>query len=356
MSSVRLDSAKPVRQGEELDTGSLDAFLATALPDLSGDLVVEQFPSGFSNLTYLIRKGERALVLRRPPFGVQVRSGHDMAREHRILSALSRVYPLAPKPLVFSDDESVIGAPFYVMERREGVILRSGIPKGLEITPERMRSMCDSLVAGLADLHAVDVQRAGLSDLGNPDGYVRRQVEGWIKRFDKARTGPTPEIDRIGAWLRERIPAESGATLVHNDYKFDNVMLSPADPTKIIAVLDWELCTIGDPLLDLGTTLGYWIQPSDNPILLALPFGPTAEPGAFTRAEVAEAYAEKTGRDLSNILYYYVFGLLKIGGIVQQIFYRYEKGFTQDPRFSMLDKVVELLGQRGVAAIEQGRV
>ncbi len=353
---AHIDSTKPVREGEQLDLAALDAYLHRSLPQLDGELVVEQFPSGFSNLTYLLRKGETELVLRRPPFKVQVKSGHDMGREHRVLSGLQGVYPLAPRPLAYCEDEEVLGAPFYVMERRRGIILRKTIPKALRVSPEGLRAMCTTLVDQLAALHAIDLESAGLGDLGRPEGYVQRQVEGWIGRLEKAKTSEIPDLDRLGAWLREHLPAEQGAaTLVHNDYKFDNVMLDAEDPTRIVAVLDWEMCTVGDPLMDLGTTLGYWVEADDEPAWKAMAFGPTSAPGAMTRRELAVRYGEVTGRDVSNMLYYYCFALLKIAGIVQQIYYRWAKGYTKDPRFAMLDQIVLALGRTGVRAIDAGR-
>ncbi len=349
-----IDGAKPVREGEGFDLAALDAYMARALPQLSGELSVEQFPKGYSNLTYLLRKGDAELVLRRPPFAVQVKSGHDMAREYRVLSALHGVYSLAPRPLCHCEDLEVLGAPFYLMERRRGIILRKRLPPRLGIGPDKLRSMCESLVDGLAELHGVDLAAAGLGDFGRPQGYVQRQVDGWIGRFAKAKTSEVPDIDHLGQWLRQRIPQSGDATLVHNDYKFDNVMLDPGDPTRIVAVLDWEMCTVGDPLMDLGTTLGYWAQADDDPRWQAMAFGPTTAPGALTRRELAERYAERTGRDISNMLFYYCFALLKIAGIVQQIYYRWSKGYTKDPRFAALDQIVLALGQTGARAIERG--
>lgn len=350
-----LDGAKPVRDGEELDLAKLDEYLATALQDVSGELVVEQFPSGFSNLTYLLRKGETELVLRRPPLGARVKSGHDMGREVRVLRGLGQRYAVAPKPLAYCEDEAVLGAPFYVMERRRGVIVRRKLPASWAKDPATFKTMCNALVDTLADLHAVDVEAVGLGDLGRPKGYIERQVRGWIGRFEKSKTSELPDMDALGRWLVDNMPAQGEGTLVHNDYKFDNVMFAPDDPSKITAVLDWEMCTLGDPLIDLGTTLGYWVQHDDDPVWKAMGFSPTTSAGALTRQEVAARYGERTGRDVSNMLYYYCFALLKIGVIVQQIFYRYANGMTRDPRFAQLDRVVAALASMGVSAAERGR-
>jgi len=352
---AHIDGTKPVRDGEQLDLAALDAYLEQHVEGLSGALSVEQFPSGYSNLTYLLRKGDTELVLRRPPHGAQVKSGHDMGREHRVLSGLQGVYPLAPRPLAYCEDPGVLGAPFYVMERRRGIILRKKIPRALGVGPDTLHAMCGTLVDELGALHAIDLEQAGLGSLGRPEGYVQRQVEGWIGRFDRAKTSEVPEIDQLGAWLRENLPPPSGeATLVHNDYKFDNVMLDPEDLTRIVAVLDWEMCTVGEPLMDLGTLLGYWVQADDDPRWQAMAFGPTTTPGAMTRQELVARYGEVTGRDVSGMLYYYCFALLKIAGIVQQIYYRYAQGHTKDPRFAMLDQIVLALGQTGARAIERG--
>ncbi len=348
-----VDGTKPVRAGEELDLGALDRVLEEHL-GLTGRLVVEQFPGGYSNLTYLLRKGDTELVLRRPPAGVQVKSGHDMGREFHVLDRLWSVFPPAPRPLYYRAEPDVLGAPFYVMERRRGIVVRKSLPEPLRGDPPLFRRMCESLVDCLADLHAVDYTAAGLADLGKPEGYVRRQVEGWIARWEKAKLDDVPEMDEVGRWLVANMPPESGAALVHNDFKFDNVILDVDDPTKIVAVLDWEMCTLGDPLMDLGTAVSYWVQPDDDPVWVASGFAPTAAPGGLTRREVAARYGERTGRDVSNMLYYYVFALLKGGVILQQIFYRYAKGFTGDPRFAKLDVLVQVLARMALRSVETG--
>lgn len=351
-----LDGAVPVRAGETLDLVALDAYLGEALPDVSGELAVEQFPSGFSNLTYLLKKGAQELVLRRPPFGAQVKSGHDMQREHTVLSGLSGAYPHAPKPLALCTDHGVLGCDFYVMQRRRGLILRNALPESLQGDEALFGRMCESVVDGLAQLHAVDLKATGLDQLDRGPSYVKRQVEGWLRRLERAKTSRLPDFDTVGAWLGEHMREDVPHTLIHNDYKFDNVMLDPAEPTRIVAVLDWEMCTVGDPLMDLGTTLGYWTEPGDDPVWQAMGLSPTASPGGLTRGQIAQRYAEKTGRDVSDVLFYYAFGLLKIGVIVQQIFFRYAKGHTKDLRFAKLDRVVAALGRMATQAIERGSI
>jgi aminoglycoside phosphotransferase (APT) family kinase protein len=350
-----LDKSRRVREGEELDLAKLEAYLKENIDGLSGDLVVEQFPSGFSNLTYLLRVGDTELVLRRPPFGSKVKSAHDMGREHRVLSALHPIYPQAPKPLAFCQDEDVIGADFYVMERISGVIFRGKKPEGFRSDPETVRACCKSLVKNLADLHALDYAAAGLGEMRKEGSYVERQVKGWIKRYYGSQTDDIPAIEETAKWLEANYPEDTGAVLVHNDYKFDNVVLDPDDITKIIGVLDWEMCTIGDPLMDLGTSLGYWNEANDPSMGIVQCFL-TLEEGALTRQEVVDYYAELTGRDVSNMQFYFVFALFKLAVIVQQIYYRYKKGLTKDERFASLIMMVGALGIKATDCIETGKL
>ncbi len=357
MSQGPVDQARAVREGEALDTERLAAFIAERMPEAEGEVEVLQFPGGHSNLTYLVRAGGRELVLRRPPFGTKVKSAHDMGREYRILSRLADVYPKAPRARLYCDDPAVLGAPFYLMDRVEGVILRKQqAPAGVALPPERMRALSEALVDGLAELHGVDFAACGLGDLGHPEGYVRRQVEGWTRRYAAARTDDLPEVERAAAWLLDHVPPERGAALIHNDYKYDNLVLDPADLTRIVAVLDWEMATVGDPLMDLGTSLGYWVDPDDSPEMRMLPVGPTTLPGNLTRAEVVARYAEKSGDDVAGILFYYVFGLFKVAVIAQQIYARFKQGLTQDPRFQAMILGVTVLGKTADRAVEVGRI
>ena len=351
-----IDASAPVRSGEQLDAAKLNDWLTANVPDASGPLTIEQFPQGFSNLTYFLKLGDQELVLRRPPIGNAVRSAHDMGREYHVLEKLSRVYDLAPRPLAYCDDETLLGGPFYVMERRRGVILRKKLPDGFNIAPETFRRLGESLIENLARLHAIDYEAAGLGELGRPAGFIERQVAGWTKRYHQAQTDDFPDVVRTAEWVAANMPAESGATLIHNDYKYDNLVLDPTDLTRITAVLDWEMCTLGDPLLDLGVSLSYWVQADDDEVLRYFIPGPTNLPGNLTRHELIDRYTAITGRDTSNMLFYYAFGMFKLAVIIQQIYVRYAKGYTRDPRFSGLNHVVEGLGRAGMNAIEKGRV
>jgi aminoglycoside phosphotransferase (APT) family kinase protein len=357
-----------VRAGEELDIEKLRTFLRAELAEPAGEITIEQFPAGSSNLTYLVRLGTDEYVLRRPPFGNTVKTAHDMRREYEVLSNLSTVYPPAPRPLLFCDDEMVIGSEFYLMERRRGVIVRNSLtarqfPEGSVQLAERFETdrkcqidVCRAFIANLAELHSLDPITAGLSGLGKPEGYNRRQVEGWTKRYFAAKTHEWPALESSIEWLNSNVPPESGASIIHNDYKFDNVMLDPNDLTRVTAVLDWEMVTIGDPLMDLGTTLGYWISPESGDELLSMPFNPRSLMENISRQQMTEMYAEASGRGLPDLLFYYVFGIFKIAVIAQQIYARFVKGFTNDPRFAGFDRFVSALGSIASNALERGRI
>jgi aminoglycoside phosphotransferase (APT) family kinase protein len=358
---------RAVKAGEELDVEALTSFVSSEFPNSVGALTIEQFPAGSSNLTYLIKAGDEEFVLRRPPFGNTVKTAHDMRREFEALTKLSAVYAPAPKPLAFCDDTAVIGSEFYLMERRSGLIIRGEISRSgqpvctslaerLENSDDYQVEVCKSFIDNLAALHALDYQAAGLGDLGKPEGYARRQVEGWMKRYFDAKTDEWAELEEAIAWLNTNIPTQSGASLVHNDYKFDNVMLDPEDLTRIVAVLDWEMVTVGDPLMDLGTTLGYWIGREGGDAILKMPFNPRVLRENISRRQLVDMYTEASGRDISNILYYYVFGLFKIAAIAQQIYARYVKGFTHDERFAHFDKFVSSLGDIAAHSIEVDRI
>jgi aminoglycoside phosphotransferase (APT) family kinase protein len=334
---------REVRPGEELDLARLGEFLGARLPGKNGAVSVRQFPSGHSNLTYLVTFGAREMVLRRPPFGSKVKTAHDMGREFRVLSKLHGAFVAAPKVILYCDDDSVIGAPFYLMEPIAGVIPRRAMPKGYELTPERAKGLSESFIDTLARLHRLDYAAIGLADLGKPQGYMERQVRGWSERYHAAKTHEFVGSERMLAWFAENAPASGEAALIHNDYKYDNVILDPADITRIVGVLDWEMCTIGDPLSDLGTTLAYWVDADDPEELKVLRWSPTDAPGSLTRQELAERYALRTGRDVLHLRFYLAFAYFKIAVIVQQIYFRYHQGLTKDERFASMPAVVETL-------------
>jgi aminoglycoside phosphotransferase (APT) family kinase protein len=348
------DHPAAVRAGEDLNLAALEPYLQAHFPDARGPLVVKQFPSGHSNLTYSVRFGEREFVLRRPPFGSKVKSAHDMGREFRVLSKLHAAYPPAPEVFLFCEDADVLGAPFYLMNPIRGIILRRNPPPGLDFTAATARKLSESFIDNLARLHALNYAEIGLADLGKPEGYVERQVRGWTERYYGSRTHDFPEVERIVGWMKEHMPAASDATLVHNDYKCDNLVLDINDLTKIVGVLDWEMCTIGDPLTDLGTALAYWIDAGDPEGMQKIRWGPTTHPGGMTRGELVARYAEKTGRDISHMDFYLAFARFKVAVIVQQIYYRYHQGLTKDERFASMPAVIEVLLQTSLEGAETG--
>jgi aminoglycoside phosphotransferase (APT) family kinase protein len=342
----------PPRPGEELDQDRLADYLRLAV-GLEGPLRVQQFPGGHSNLTYLVSSGGREVVLRRPPFGSTVKAAHDMGREFKVLSALGPIFPKVPQVMAFCEDASVLGAPFYLMERVRGVVLRRRLPEGVALPPETVSRLCAAFVETLVELHRLDYAAAGLAGFGNPEGYALRQVTGWTKRYRDAQTGQIGDLDAVAGWLAEHVPPAQGASLLHNDYKHDNLVLDPGRPDRIVGVLDWEMSTLGDPLMDLGTTLAYWVEEGDGEELKAVAFGPTRLPGSYTRRQLVDRYAERSGRGVHDVDFYYCFGLFKIAVVVQQIYYRFRQGLTHDPRFAGLGGAVSVLARQ--AALYLGR-
>jgi aminoglycoside phosphotransferase (APT) family kinase protein len=350
-----LDSPGPVRDGEHIPLDALRAWWEGTLGHVHS-VEVEQFPRGFSNLTYLVRAGGDEYVLRRPPFGVKPGIAHDVLREGRLLAALRPAYPRVPAIIAVCEDAGVIGAPFVIMERVRGLIVRGTIPPSLAFGASQLRALSAAAVETLAGLHKVNWRVPGLDTLGKPDGYVQRQVDGWAKRWEAARTGDVPAVERVLAWLAANAPPTGDATLVHNDFKFDNLVLDPADPTRVRAVLDWEMATIGDPRLDLATTLGYWIEPTDPAELVQLGIGVTALPGNWTREQVVTAWEASSGRRAGGAVWLFGFGLFKVAVIAQQIFARHAAGHTKDPRFARLDAAVAALGALASRAIDANRI
>jgi aminoglycoside phosphotransferase (APT) family kinase protein len=351
------DQPAAIRNGEAFETKKLESFLRDSIPDLGREMVIQQFPGGHSNLTYLITFGKRELVLRRPPFGTKAKSAHDMGREYRVLSALKDTYPYGPKPLAYAEDTTIIGCPFYVMERITGVIVRREFPAGLDASPDTIRALCRNMVQVHHDLHAIDPRGVGLDNFGKPAGYVERQVTGWSRRYRNARTPDAPDCEAVMAWLLEKMPPDSPApAIIHNDFKLDNVVLDPDNPQEIIGVLDWEMATVGDPLMDLGGSLAYWVQKDDPPDLQAIRSMPTDAAGALSRDEIVDYYARLSKRAIDNYDFYYCFGLFRLAVIAQQIYYRYYHGQTRDERFKMMIFGVHALEKTAIDNIERSKL
>jgi len=349
------DQSTQIRAGEELDAALIDPYLKNHIASLVGvddTPRISQFPGGASNLTYLVQYPHQEFVLRRPPFGQKARSAHDMGREFRIINQLKDAFPYCPKAFVHCTDESVIGAEFYVMERIRGIILRSDLPPELKLDASQTEHLCKSFIDRLVELHQVDYQACGLADLGKPQGYVERQVRGWSERYDKARTPDAPDWTSVKAWLVDKMPPDHPVpALIHNDYRFDNVLLDPDNPMQIIGVLDWEMTTLGDPLMDLGNTLAYWIEASDPAPVQLMRRQPSHAPGMLSRQAFVAYYAERSGIKIDNVDFYYTYGLFRLAGIVQQIYYRFFHGQTQDKRFAQFIHMNTLLEQMSLQVI-----
>jgi len=333
----------PVRIGEEIDLEKLTAYLEGRLPCAEGAIEILQFAGGHANLTYLLRFPEKEYVLRRPPIGPVAKTAHDMGREHRVLSRLYKAFPLAPRSLLHCEDTAVVGSPFIIMERRDGTVVRKVVPPayGSGRDPEQNRILSEVLVDTLAALHKVDVASVGLEKIGKPQGYMERQIRGWGDRYDRAKTKEIPFFEDLKGWLMEKMPPSLDATLVHNDWRLDNMMLDPGNPAKVVAVFDWDMCTLGDPLSDLGCMLSFWFEEGEH--LAAMTAMPSTVPGFMKRAEAIHRYGEVSGKDVSKVDFYYVFGLYKMAVVVQQIYFRYSRGQTTDERFSLFEVGAELL-------------
>lgn len=334
-----------VRPDERFNEAKLSGYLRGKLPGSERPLTVRQFGGGAANLTYLLDYGSHEYVLRRPPLGPVAKSAHDMAREYAVLSVLHQVFPLAPQAFLYCDDDSVIGADFFVMARQRGVVVRKRIPDAFAAVPDAPRQMSEALVDALADFHAVDYEAIGLGDLGKPDGFIERQVAGWYRRWQAAKTEELEVMTAVYHHLRDHIPPTTGHSLVHNDYKLDNVMFAADDPARMVAIFDWDMCTLGDPLSDLGAMLCYWTEPDDPPMFQAMSMMPTGDLGFLTRAELVERYAERSGRSVTNIRFYHTLGLFRLTVIIAQIYIRYARGQTQDGRFAAFGPMIPVLAQ-----------
>jgi aminoglycoside phosphotransferase (APT) family kinase protein len=348
--------AEPVRDEDAFDVEAVTRWLranATAfVEDLEGTPEVRQFPGGASNLTYLLRydppdRARRDLILRRPPTGAKAAGAHDMGREFRIQSALAPVFAYVPRMVGFCQDDSVIGSDFYVMERLDGTILRRDLP--WRLTPDEASTLCANALDVLVALHSVDVEtHPELAELGRGDGYVARQVSGWTDRFERARTDDTGDWSDVVAWLDAHQPRDAAQVLIHNDFRLDNLVLAPDDRLRIVGVLDWEMATVGDPLMDLGGMLAYWVERDDDEFFQMFRRQPSSEPGMWTRREFVERYCERMGFGLTpeQWLFYEVFGLFRLAVIAQQIWYRYFHGQTTNEAYAVFGPAVGYLETR----------
>ena len=355
-SNFSIDSPKNIRDGEEFPIENLEIFLKENDFEIN-NLIFKQFPSGYSNLTYFLKSSSKEFVLRRPPFGAKsLKGGHDMLREYNVLKNLKSQFNKVPKVHLYCDNDDIIGAPFYIMDRVEGYIIRPNLQEQDSPGEEVIRNVSDSLVSTLVELHNVDINEANLNNLGKIDGYVKRQVEGWIKRYNHSKTDIIANMDFVAKWLNDNQPLEVEGSIVHNDFKYDNLVLDKNNHSKITAVLDWEMATIGDPFMDLGTTLGYWMDKNDLPELKLFQLSATTLEGNPTREGILEMYESKSGKKIPNPVFYYVFGLFKIAVIAQQIYFRYKKGFTKDRRFGLLNLAVMSLSIMAKQAIIKNRL
>ncbi|WP_378174694.1 phosphotransferase family protein [Aquimarina sp. SS2-1] len=346
-----------VRKGEELNEKTLKLFLHKKglIDNDQSSWQVEQYTHGYSNLTYLLKIEEKEYVLRRPPFGA-IKRGHDMGREFKVQSGVYKAFPKVPKMYAFTDDESILGCPFYIMEKVDGIILSAREAKKRNVSANDFKTIADSWLNTFVALHDIDYKAVGLEDLGKPQGYVERQVSNWGKQYLNAATDDVPAAEKVMKWMKEHQPKDYRYSLVHNDFKYDNVVFKDDSWKEVIAVLDWEMATLGDPLMDLGTSLGYWTMSSDHEFVQQGIPSPTIMEGNPSRSEIVELYAQKSGRDVDHLIFYYAFGLFKIAVIAQQIYYRYNKGLTTDPRFAQLNKAAELLCNLAWQAIQTKKI
>ncbi len=351
MASPSISDTIEVRADERIDEERVVSYLRGKLPGTEHKLSVRQFGGGAANLTYLLDYGSHEYVLRRPPLGPVAPSAHDMARESKVLLRLWQAFPHAPRAFLFNADESIVGAPFFVMERRHGIVVRSSIPPAYDRWRDAPARMSRALIETLADLHAVDSGAIGLADLGRPAGFIGRQIEGWWRRWQAAKLEELPAMNAVYDWLRSNEPPEGAPSLVHNDYKLDNVMLDRADPGRIVAVFDWDMCTLGDPLSDVGALLAWWCRPQDPAHFRAMAMMPLDD-RFLSREELVARYAEYSGRDLSAIRFYHALSLFRVTVIIAQIYVRYVRGQTQDRRFAAFGPRIPAAAQAALDVAE----
>jgi aminoglycoside phosphotransferase (APT) family kinase protein len=358
MSEVeQVDGASEVREEDSFDVEAVREWLKGQGTDLSGEVEVRQFGGGASNLTYSLRDGTHDLILRRPPSGQKARGAHDMAREYRIQDGLAEVFPLVPEMVALCEDESVIGAEFYLMQRVPGIIPRRDFPPGVSLDEAQTRALCTNALDVLIDLHRIDVDSTSLASMNKGEGYVERQVSGWSRRFRNAHTEDVGDFETVMAWLAEHQPDDVASCLIHNDFRFDNLVLDAEDPTRPVGVLDWEMATVGDPLMDLGGTLAYWVRDDDDEFFRMFRRQPTNLPGMLSREEVVDYYCERMGFSLTpeQWRFYEVYGLFRLGVIAQQIYYRYFHGQTSNEAYAIFGPAARHLDERCNRIIEAAR-
>ena len=346
-----LDQPVAMRGEDTLDAGAVADFARQHLPGVTGIPEIRQFRGGASNLTYQLSFGDTEYILRCAPSGTKAKSAHDMEREFQVMRQLKPFYPAVPQVIVYCDDISVIGRPFYIMEKKRGIILRANLPEGLTMSPEAVRALCCGALDQLIALHQIDLHKAGLAGFGKGEGYIRRQVAGWSDRYQKAKTWNVPGFAGVMNWLKNNMPEREHICFIHNDFRFDNLVLDPDNPQCISGVLDWEMATVGDRFMDLGNTLAYWVQEDDDWILKSFRKQPTHLPGMLTRREVVAYYCEKTGINLESFRFYEVYGLFRLAAIVQQIYFRYYHRQTHNPAFRNFWFLVHYLHYRSKKTI-----
>lgn len=346
MSATLLDAPTDVREEDKLNTELINAFVKQHRPDVKGTLNIKQFRGGASNLTYQLDFENISFILRTSPKGTKAKGAHDMGREFNIMQKLKPVYPYVPNMIAFCKDETIIGREFYIMEKLTGIIPRANLPRQLILTREEVKQLCLNVIDKLIELHSVDIYSTGLNELGKGTGYCQRQIGGWTERYKKAKTWNVTSFSYVMDWLKEHIPTEERSCLIHNDYRFDNVVLDAATPSKVIGVLDWEMATIGDPLMDLGNSLAYWVQANDDFIARKTRRQPTHLPGMLTRREVVEYYCSKMNFKAEDFTFYEVYGIFRLAVIMQQIYYRYHHKQTTNPAFKSFWFLVNYMNWR----------
>jgi aminoglycoside phosphotransferase (APT) family kinase protein len=324
-----------------IDWNKFEQLLRNEIPNLSEEsLQVKKYSEGYSNLTYLISIGNWQAVLRRPPFGEIPPKAHDMKREYTILSKMSKVFPLAPKPLLYSEDQQIMNRHFYIMEKKPGVVIDDTLPVSYGSSEEVGPIISEAVIRTLIQLQSISYNEAKLDNIGKPEGYLERQVYGWIKRLERSKTEDITGVKELEDWFKTEMPPSIETTIVHNDFKMNNLLFDKNDPSIVCGVLDWELSTIGDPITDFGSTVAYWGEASDPDLGINVV---TNQPGFYSRRQLVQEYALLSGRDVSNINYYVAFGFYKLGVILQQIYYRFAKGELNDARFEHLNVAVKNL-------------